>query len=63
MIRLRELGMLRTIDLDDQTSGGRIEISDVATDGLLSVELETEELFTAQASPQPPLGIGRIRAQ
>jgi len=43
---LRELGVLRAIYLHNQSRGGCIEIGDVVTDWLLSVELYAEDLLS-----------------
>ena len=46
MFGLRELGVLRAIYLHNQSRGGCIEISDMVTDWLLSVELYAEDLLS-----------------
>ena len=54
------LGMLATIDLDDNIGLQAEEIHDVGSKDLLTSKLDPVESSTAQPTPEAPLRLGRI---
>ena len=63
ILRLAFLGVvLTTINLDDQPRRGAIEINDIVTQRLLTIELESIELFPAKLRPQRNLRIGSLKS-
>ena len=57
------LGMLATIDLDDNFGLQAEEIHDVGSKDLLTSKLDAVESSTTQSTPQAPLRLGRILPQ
>ncbi len=57
------LGMLATIDLDDNFGLQAEEIHDVGSKDLLTSKLDALESSTTQSTPQAPLRLGRILPQ
>jgi hypothetical protein len=62
-ILLRALGMLTTVQFDNQTGIGADEIRDVRADFMLPPKFPSQQLAVAQLSPECAFGIGLARAQ
>jgi hypothetical protein len=54
---------LSTIELDDETCLGAVEIHDVRADRLLTTKAKSIELLFSQAGPQTNLGFGGLFAK
>jgi hypothetical protein len=53
--------MVRAIHFDHQPRRRCIEIDNVA-DGFLPIELNAEDLFSSQATPQSLFRVGKVRS-
>jgi hypothetical protein len=62
-IRFLTRSMLSTIQFYDQVTFRAAEVSDVATDGMLSTKFFVTQSSVAKACPQPALGFSLIMTQ
>ena len=57
------IGVLPSVEFDNQSRAHADEIHDVSTEHCLPTEPESAELTVAQETPKNAFGIGRVRAQ
>ena len=63
MIAVDRLIMLPAVELDDQIVLETDEVREVRADSVLAAKPEAANLPVAKVSPQPSLGVGRVKSK
>jgi len=63
MFNLRGLGVLPTVDFDDQARGETNKIAEIWAEGKLTAKTKAVNLLAAQFLPQQLFGFGGLLAQ